>query len=135
LSEDEVLIRAAREVRTKAYAPYSKFLVGAALRAIDGSVHAGCNVENSAYPTSMCAERGAISKAVAAGHVRFDAIAIACALDKQGQPGSPCGACRQALSEFGLGLKVILTGPGEGDPVVVLTLAELLPRAFTPENL
>src|SRR5687768_5385675 len=107
LSDDEALLRAAREVRTRAYAPYSRFLVGAALRAEDGTIFTGGNIENAAYPTSLCAERSALAAAVSAGHRRFEAIAVV-AEAKGDIPASPCGSCRQALSEFGLDLKVIL---------------------------
>ncbi len=128
------LIEAARAVRSRAYAPYSKFRVGAALRGHDGSLHLGVNVENSAYPTCQCAERVAIGNAVVAGCQRFDAIAIVCEPTPDGTLGSPCGGCRQVMSEFGLGLTVILAAP-EGDARVVLPLAELLPRAFGPHSL
>lgn len=130
----EALVAAARAVRAQAYAPYSRFAVGAALLAEDGSVHLGVNVENSAYPTSQCAERTAIGAAVTAGRRRFVAIAIVCARAKDGRLGSPCGQCRQALSEFGLELRVILADP-EGGPIEAHALSGLLPHAFTPESL
>jgi cytidine deaminase len=127
------LVEAARAVRARAYAPYSRFHVGAALLADDGSVHLGVNVENAAYPTSICAERNALGAAVTAGRRRFEAVAIALPLNKDGTPGSPCGQCRQALAEFGLDLVVLLAGPsGE---VVRSSLADLLPRAFGPADL
>jgi cytidine deaminase len=129
----DALVLAARKARANAYAPYSHFAVGAALLADDGSVHLGVNVENSAFPTSVCAERTALGTAVTAGHRRFLAIAIALERGKNGELGSPCGNCRQALSEFGLDLVVLLAGP-DGDPIR-FTLRELLPRAFGPDSL
>jgi len=133
-AEISALVAAAREIRPRAYAPYSGYFVGAALQADDGRIFAAVNVENSAYPTCMCAERNAIGAAVAAGSRRFVAVAVVTELDKNGQPGTPCGACRQALSELGTGMTVYLAGP-EGDAVTALPLAELLPRAFNAENL
>jgi cytidine deaminase len=131
----EPLIEAGRAVRGRAYAPYSGFQVGAALLDQDGRIHLGVNVENSAYPTGQCAERTALGAAVTAGAQRFSAIAIVTPLDSSSQPGSPCGNCRQALSEFGIGLTVVLAGPQPGDPIVTTTLAELLPRSFGRGNL
>lgn len=132
----EPLIEAARRARENAYAPYSSFRVGAALLGEDGTVYLGVNVENSAYPTCQCAERSAIGNAVTHGCQRFAAIAIVCARAKDGRLGSPCGQCRQALSEFGLDLTVILADADPaGAPHEVLSLRDLLPRAFTPESL
>lgn len=133
LSEEE-LLAAARDVRERAYAPYSNFKVGAAIRAEDGTVYAGCNVENAAYPTSLCAERSALVSAISAGRRRFDVIAIVATPHEQ-TPAAPCGACRQALAEFGLDLYVILAGPNDTDPRLDTTLRALLPHAFTPESL
>lgn len=128
------LIEAARAVRSRAYAPYSKFRVGAALRGHDGSLHLGVNVENSAYPTCQCAERVAIGSAVTAGCQRFTAIAIVCEPTPDGTLGSPCGGCRQVMSEFGLDLVVILAAP-TGDERLIQPLSDLLPRAFGPHSL
>ena len=133
-AEIDALVRAARGVRDRAYAPYSGYRVGAALRAKDGRVFTGVNVENSAYPTSMCADRNALATAVGVGVREFTAVAVVTAADDQGLPGSPCGACRQALAEFGIGVDVILA-TDEGPEYTVLRLDELLPRAFSGKNL
>ncbi len=121
---DAQLLEAARAARERAYAPYSQFPVGAALRTRDGRVFTGANVENASYSLSICAERTALFSAVAAGARAFDAIAIA-------GPGAalpPCGACRQALAEFGADLRVVMES---ADGVrEVSTLAELLPLRF-----
>jgi cytidine deaminase len=132
--EIDALVRAAREVRSRAYAPYSGYLVGAALRANDGRIFTGVNVENSAYPTSMCAERNALATAVGVGVRDFVAVAVVTAADDSGRPGSPCGACRQALAEFGLGVEVILATE-DGNDYMVMGLDELLPHAFSGKNL
>ena len=92
----DALIAKAVEVRRKAHAPYSKYLVGAALLAKDGRVFVGCNVENASYGLTCCAERNAVFAAVAAGAKKFVAVAVVTA-----NGGSPCGACRQVLREFG----------------------------------
>ena len=122
------LTAAAREAREKAYAPYSGFAVGAALRAKSGRVFTGCNVENASYGLAICAERVAIFKAVAAGEREFDGLAVVSAT-----LAPPCGACRQVLAEFGLDTKVIVAGLG--DIHEVHTLRDLLPTAFTPNSL
>lgn len=132
-ASDQALIEEATRVRARAYAPYSRYQVGAALRAEDGRVFPGVNVENCAYPTCVCAEVNALTTAVAQGARRFTAIAVVTAPGPDGRPGSPCGNCRQALSEFGPGLKVILATPD--GPVEVHRLSALLPAAFTPERL
>lgn len=128
------LISRAREARKAAYAPYSGFQVGAALLAADGRVFPGVNVENSAYPICQCAERSALGAAVTAKARRFKAIAIICKKAGDGRFGAPCGGCRQALSEFGLDLLVILAAP-TGQDYQALPLSELLPQAFTPASL
>jgi cytidine deaminase len=123
------LIERANDARRHAYAPYSKYRVGAALRAKSGKVFTGVNVENAAYPTSMCAERTAIFKAVSEGEREFDAIAVV-----TDNGGSPCGSCRQVLAEFGLDT-VVLIADGEGELLQETTVKDLLPGAFTPEDL
>ncbi|MFZ1730633.1 MAG: cytidine deaminase [Bacteroidota bacterium] len=126
LSEEIVnqLAAAAREARTFAYAPYSGFLVGAALLTDEGEVFTGCNVENSSYGLTCCAERTAVFSAIAAGAQTFLAIAVAA----EGEPVPPCGACRQVLSEFAADIPVILVGSGEN--LRILTLTNLLPEPF-----
>jgi len=126
---DAELIAAAREARTRAYVPYSRFPVGAALLAEDGTLYTGCNIENSSFGLSNCAERTAIFKMVSDGHRRFTAIAVVGDTDG---PCSPCGACRQVMSEFGPDARVILTNL-KGD-VKLTTVRELLPGAFTPAD-
>jgi cytidine deaminase len=123
------LIAAARDARQNAYAPYSGFRVGAALLTVDGEVFTGCNVENSSFGLTCCAERTAVFSAVAAGVRDFLAIAVAA----DGVPVPPCGACRQVLSEFAPDLPVILTGSGSG--YRILTLTNLLPEPFNSEFL
>lgn len=119
------LARAARAARRRAYAPYSRFRVGAAVRA-GGGIHSGCNVENASYGLTVCAERVAVATAVAAGARRIDAIAVASGTE---EPTPPCGMCLQTLAEFaGPELPVRLVGARGG--TVDTTLGELLPRAF-----
>lgn len=119
------LIALAREAQQRAYAPYSKFRVGAALLTADGQVITGCNVENSAYGLCNCAERTAIFKAVSEGQRDFRAIAI---VGDSDAPCTPCGACRQVMVEFAPGMQVIMANPqGEFE---VITAAELLPKFF-----
>jgi len=125
------LIEAARAVRENAYVPYSKFKVGAALRASDGSLHIGCNVENVAYPEGTCAEAGAIAAMVAAGRTEIAEIAV---IADSPTPVTPCGGCRQKIAEFaGPGVKVTLATT-EGITQVV-TVAELLPFAFDTDQM
>ena len=121
---DMELIKAAREAREVAYAPYSGFQVGSALRARSGRIFTGCNVENSSYGLTLCAERVAVSKAVSEGECEFDSIAV-CA---PGAP-TPCGACRQVLNEFCPDIVIFLVDPQE-TPVGRVTLKQLLPSAF-----
>jgi cytidine deaminase len=131
LTDDErrALIDIANEARRRAYAPYSNYQVGAALRARSGRILTGCNIENAAYPASMCAERIAIFKAVSEGEKEFDVIAV---VTPNG--GMPCGGCRQVMAEFGLDM-VVLIADGEGRLVQETTVAGLLPGAFTPKDL
>ncbi len=123
------LVRAAGEARELAYAPYSNYQVGAALLAVSGRVFTGANVENAAYPTSMCAERVAIYKAVSEGERHFAAIAVVTS-----NGGSPCGSCRQVMAEFGLDTAVLIAN-SEGSLLQECTVAALLPGAFTPADL
>jgi len=123
------LIQTAIEARKWAYAPYSNYAVGAALLTTSGRVYDGVNVENAAYPTGMCAERVAMYKAVSEGEQRFSAIAVVTS-----NGGTPCGACRQALSEFGLDVQVLIADE-QGRLVQETSLRELLPGAFGPEDL
>ena len=125
----ESLIEAAKEARKWAYAPYSQYPVGAALFTASGRIYEGVNVENAAFPMTICAERVAIFKAVSEGEREFRAIAV---VTKNG--GSPCGACRQVLAEFGLETVVIIADE-EGRLVRETTVAELLPGSFGPPDL
>ena len=128
---DEDLVRVAALARERAYAPYSRYKVGAAIRTKRNKIHSGANIENASYGLTVCAERCAAFAAVAAGETKdWDAIAIVTGGD---QLPSPCGACRQVLHEFAPGMRVILattTGLRKAT-----TLAELLPDAFGPERL
>ncbi len=124
------LVKAAREAREHAYAPYSAFKVGAALLTDEGQVFAGCNVENASYGLCICAERTAVVSAVAAGQRAFRAMAVIA--DTPG-PASPCGACRQFLTEFNPGMTVIMENL-EGDRLIA-TAGELLPGHFGPRDL
>ena len=114
----------------RAYAPYSSFRVGAALLATDGSVSEGCNVENASFPASLCAERSAVSAAVARGNRSFEAVVIATEAE---EPTPPCGICRQVMEEFSPHL-VVMAFTRKGREAR-WTLDELLPKAFTPHSL
>ena len=130
ISEDyKQLIELANEARRRAYVPYSHYPVGAALRTKSGRVYTGVNIENAAYPTTICAERVAVFKAVSEGEREFEVLALV-----TDNGGSPCGACRQALAEFGLDT-VVLIADGKGKLLQVMTVDELLPGAFTPKDL
>ena len=131
LSDDkrQELIQKAIQVRSRAYAPYSNYQVGAALLTKKGQIFTGVNVENAAYPDSICAERSAVFSAVSAGERDFEAIAVA---TRNG--GTPCGSCRQVLSEFGLDIVVLLTDENE-NLLQEKTVRELLPGAFLPQDL
>jgi cytidine deaminase len=123
-AQKELLDEACKS-RDKAYANYSKFKVGAAVRTTAGQIFTGCNIENASYGLSMCAERVAIFTAVAAGATSIAAIAVC---TDAPEPSTPCGACRQVLFEFGSGAEVIV-GNLSGT-AVVSTLSELFPRPF-----
>jgi cytidine deaminase len=129
--DESTLLTAARAVRERAHAPYSRFKVGAALLDEQGRIHTGCNVENAAYPQGLCAEAGAIAALVAAGGTRIEAVVV---VGEGAQPCTPCGGCRQKLREFAR----------EDAPVIVAdlqsvraryTLGELLPASFGPDHL
>jgi cytidine deaminase len=127
---DAELRDAAFAAMERAYAPYSRFRVGAALVGATGEVVTGCNVENAAYPSSICAERGAVMTAVARGIQTFDRLVIATEAD---EPASPCGQCRQVLVEFAPTLPILSVTRGGRE--ARWTLAELLPNPFTPASL
>jgi cytidine deaminase len=125
------LIEAARRVRAHAYAPYSRYQVGAAVRGASGRIFVGVNVENASYGLALCAERSAVAAAVAAGETALAAVAVVTA---SSPPAAPCGMCRQVLAEFG----------GDELPIALVndaydrqdtTLGELLPRAFRRPDL
>lgn len=128
---EDRLIEAARAVRERAYAPYSGFRVGAALLDESGAVHAGCNVENAAYPQSQCAEASAIGVLVAAGARSVRAVVVA---GEGEHPVTPCGACRQRLREFAADATPVLVTDPSGLRLRT-TLGELLPHAFGPSHL
>ena len=123
------LIETALDIRHSAYAPYSNYHVGAALLTSSGKIFPGVNVENAAYPTSICAERVAVFNAVTNGERDFIAIAVA-----TNNGGTPCGSCRQVLSEFGLDI-IILVADGAGNIIQEAPLDHYLPGAFTPSDL
>jgi len=123
------LISEARKAAAKAYSPFSKVEVGAAILTSDGQVFSGCNVENSSYGLSICAERTAAVKAVSAGSRSFSAVAVVSNLEELTYP---CGACRQFLSEFGIDM-VVIVASGKGE-VTYHRLGELLPEAFRLEK-
>lgn len=123
------LIEAALAAREHAYAPYSKFPVGAAVMAEDGTIYTGCNVENASYPAGLCAERCAIGAAIAAGNQNFTAIAVA---GSETSYTAPCGICRQVMIEFHV--PIVICARSEED-YIVLSGDDLLPSAFDEESL
>jgi len=127
--EKKYLIDLANEARRRAYVPYSNYHVGAALRTKTGKVYTGVNVENAAYPATMCAERIAVFKAVSDGELEFEVVSVV-----TDNGGSPCGACRQVLAEFGLDT-IVLIANGKGELIKEMTVGELLPEAFQPQHL
>lgn len=128
-AERRALVDAAMAARQLAYAPYSHYQVGAALLCRSGRVFRGANVESAAYPTSMCAERVAVFKAVSEGERDFRAIAVVTS-----NCGMPCGGCRQVLAEFGLDTLVLIADE-RGVVCREMSVADLLPGAFTPKDL
>lgn len=125
----QAMVEKAAKARLNAYAPYSKFKVGAAVLTEEGKIISGCNVENASYGLACCAERVAIFKAVSKGHTKILAVAVVVP-----GGGTPCGACRQVLNEFNPDMPVFL-GNEEGELVEEMTLTALLPYAFGPHNL
>ncbi len=127
--EKQSLIDVANTARQHAYVPYSNYPVGAALRTKTGRIFTGVNVENAAYPQTMCAERVAIFKAISDGEKEFEVISVV-----TDNGGSPCGGCRQVMAEFALDM-IVLMADGNGKLIKETTVKELLPEAFTPEHL
>ena len=127
----DALVRAARTIRERAYAPYSGFLVGAALLSEDGEIHPGANIENASYPLSVCAERNAVASMIASGHHRILAVGVATDAER---PTPPCGGCRQVLWEFGDADTPVVV-EGAGGVRMRWRLGELLPDAFGPDDL
>ena len=128
--QKQQLAKIAAEMRSRSYSPYSHYAVGAALLTKNGKIYTGCNIENAAYPVSICAERTAIFKAVSEGDRDFEAIAIATIDGK----GYPCGSCRQVMAEFALDMTVMLAD-ADGQVTLETNVTDLLPGAFTPERL
>ncbi len=120
------LIKEAKKARTQAYAPYSKFKVGAAVLAQNGKIYTGCNVENASYGLTVCAERNAIGKMAADGQREILAVAVIADLPR---PVTPCGACRQVISEFGADAKIVMANMKGA--VLVENLQHLLPFRFS----
>jgi cytidine deaminase len=129
--ELEALFEAARAIQSRAYAPYSRFPVGAAIRGSKGGLYAGCNVENAAYPVGSCAEAGAISAMIAAGETRIEAVLVLG--DGEGLV-TPCGACRQRIREFA-GEQTLIYVADRQQIRASFTLGQLLPASFGPSNL
>ncbi|MBI1850427.1 MAG: cytidine deaminase [Planctomycetes bacterium] len=129
-AECDALVVRARAARQRAYAPYSKYLVGAALLGVDGVIYEGCNVENASYGGTICAERTAVVRAVASGCREFRAIAITTSSPK---PAPPCGFCLQVMSEFASDLPIILSAPKGAWKLT--SIRKLLPMAFVKKDL
>jgi cytidine deaminase len=129
LQREGELVARAVEARRRAYAPYSGYAVGAALLTPSGQIFTGVNVENAAYPDSLCAERVAVVKAVSEGECGFLMMAVATS-----NGGTPCGSCRQVMAEFGLDAAVLIVD-GQGTVVQRTTVRELLPHSFGPQQL
>jgi cytidine deaminase len=127
--EKQALIDLANTARQRAYVPYSNYPVGSSLRTKTGRIYTGVNVENAAYPQTMCAERVAIFKAVSDGEKDFEVITVV-----TDNGGSPCGGCRQVMAEFSLDT-IVLMANGNGEIIKEMTVKELLPEAFMPDHL
>jgi cytidine deaminase len=127
----DVLFDAAKAAQARAYAPYSRFPVGAALRTPGGAIFSGCNVENAAYPLGLCAEASAIAAMIGAGETKIADILV---LGPGPERITPCGACRQRIAEFATPATVVHLADGTG-AVESLRLGDLLPRAFGPASL
>lgn len=119
------------DVQRRAYCPYSKFHVGSAVLTASDEVFVGANVENASYPAGICAERTALCTAVVAGHREFKAVMV---ITDSPSCASPCGVCRQFISEFGLGITVLMLNAA-ADRVVVGSISELLPLSFSQDHL
>mgnify|MGYP006287560119 CR=1 FL=1 len=130
MDKNEKLLERAREAKERAYCRYSSFPVGAAILFEDGSVVEGCNVENASFSLTICAERVAMTRAIAEGKSRPVAVAVT---GKTPGPLTPCGACRQFLAEFNLEMEVV--SQGTSGEIAVYKLSDLLPAAFVPEDL
>ncbi|PVH29068.1 cytidine deaminase [Pararhodobacter oceanensis] len=125
------LLDSARAVWARAYVPYSRFRVGAAIRSVEGNIHAGCNVENVAYPEGTCAEAGAIAVMIAAGDTRIAEITV---IADSPEPVPPCGGCRQKLREFADGDVQVTMATIDGKSLT-MSVAQLLPGAFTASHM
>lgn len=126
---DQELYKAALEAREKAYVPYSRFKVGAAVRTKDGRIFTGCNIENSSYGLTVCAERNAIFAAVGSGYRELEEL---CVVADTEDGVAPCGACRQVMCEFGLARVWLTNCRGKS---LMMTIEELLPMSFGPKDL
>jgi len=126
----ERLVALARTARKRAYVPYSRYAVGAAVLASSGKLYAGCNIENAAYPSGLCAERVAIFKAISEGEREIVALAVVTV-----NAAAMCGACRQVLSEFAADDALIVLAPARGKRRLIYRMAEILPNRFGPKNL
>jgi cytidine deaminase len=131
MSDSDALVQAAAAVREHAYAPYSRLKVGAALRAEDGRIYVGANVENAAYPQGMCAEAGAIAAMIAGGARRIEEMAV---MAEGAEPVPPCGGCRQRIAEFAEAATAIHLATPSGARTT-MRLGELLPLAFRAAHL
>lgn len=127
--EKQALVQEAIQAQARAYAPYSNYLVGAALKTKSGKIFHGANVENAVYPLTICAERAAVVSAVSAGEQEFTTIAV---VTRDG--GSPCGSCRQVLAEFGPQI-IVLIADSNGKIYHEVTVEKLLPHSFNAKNL
>lgn len=126
------LERAAREAAARAYCPYSRYRVGAALEGADGTIYPGCNVENAVYPLGLCAERSALVSAVSQGCREFKRVFVVGGTER---PAPPCGACRQMLSEFCIDAEITSATLFEDGPRKTWKLSELLPEWYGPQDL